>query len=199
MVARYRIWLIIEVVYSCEILDTNVVFLIGSSTTPNLINSVKRHYCEDSCQRWKRLGFNIMHLIPDLFCLFTDWNSTLFALKAALRDAEARSMSQSLPVTVHTRLLHHKISNVIELRESLQFHQAVIQHTLDSQEKRHMSLTLNRSLMRDSLDSFESLLQSTDQIRLKSQLQRMKEHMTHNAITLDTIKDQFLKLVQLVG
>lgn len=153
---------------------TKVVILIGSPMTPNMITAIKRHYCEDSYRRWKRLGLNMTHLIPDLLYLFTDWTSTLASLKRILQDAEMRSISGSVPVTAHTRILHHQIAVVIELRESLRFQQAVIGQTMNSQKQGW-----------------------GDSHNIRSQLDRMEKQMAHNAITLDTVKDQLANLIQL--
>lgn len=163
-------------VYTCTVNDTEVVIMIGSPTTPDMITAIKRHYYEDSYRRWKRLGLNMTHLIPDLFYLFVDWASMLASLKRILRDAEVRSISGSVPVTVHTRILHHQIAAVIKLRESLRFHQAVIDQTMNSQKQ-------GWGVFQD----------------ISGQLDRMKKSMAHNAITLDTIKDQLANLIQLVS
>jgi hypothetical protein len=162
--------------FAREIINTNVVVLIGSPKTTDFIALIQKHYCDDSYRRWKRLGRNLTHMIPDMFYLFTDWAPALASLKGMLQDAEMRSMSGSVPVTVRTRILHYQIATVIELREVLRFHQAVIDQTLHSR-----------------LPVFGGAADTVDQLK------RMARQMDHNAITLDTVKDQLANLIQLVS
>ncbi|KAK5130579.1 hypothetical protein LTR08_001898 [Meristemomyces frigidus] len=115
-------------------------------------------------------------LFSRLYWLLTDWQNIISELVTRLDVAEANSHGRHLPVKTRTRLLHHEVDRLYELKEYLHFHNRAfkkLQKLKDNVPQREQK----DPLWGDMDDAVEDLEQYDS--------------------TLDGLKDRFNNLIEL--